>query len=108
VSRRLVFSPEAENDLRELYLYIAARSGPRRALDYVERIEVQCASLREFPERGTQRDDLWPGLRVIAFERRVSIALLVAGDTVTILRILYGGRELDSAFPKNDATREET
>jgi toxin ParE1/3/4 len=34
------------------------------------------------------------GLRVAGFERRVAIAFHIAPDTVTIDRILYGGRDL--------------
>ncbi|MDZ4366104.1 MAG: type II toxin-antitoxin system RelE/ParE family toxin [Afipia sp.] len=47
-----------------------------------------------FPERGTRRDDLSPGLRIVGFERRVTIAFVVEEDEVIVLNILYGGREL--------------
>lgn len=93
---KVVFSPEAENDLLELYLYIAERTGDARALAYVERLERYCKGFEEFPERGTSRDDLFPGLRVVGFERRVSIAFHVNVDTVTFDRLLYGGRDLES------------
>jgi hypothetical protein len=39
-----------------------------------------------------------PGLRIIGFGRRVTIAFHVAGDRITIDRILYGGRDLTRAF----------
>lgn len=74
---KVVFSPEAENDLLELYLYIAERTGDAHALVYIERLERYCKGFEEFPERGTSRDDLFPGLRVVGFERRVSIAFHV-------------------------------
>jgi toxin ParE1/3/4 len=96
VAHRVVFAPEAENDLLQLYLYIAERAGDARALAYVERLERYCQGFADFPERGTSRDDLFPGLRVVGFERRVSVAFHVTVDTVTFDRILYGGRDLDS------------
>lgn len=40
------------------------------------------------------RDDLLPGLRTVALERRVLIALTVTELDVTILRVLYAGRDL--------------
>jgi toxin ParE1/3/4 len=40
----------------------------------VGRIETYCFGLTDFPERGTMRDDLWPGLRTVGFERRATIA----------------------------------
>jgi toxin ParE1/3/4 len=96
--RRVVLSPEAQGDLRQLYFYIAERSGASRAIAYLERIESCCLNLGDFPERGTKRDDLWPGLRTMGFERRVTIAFTVAPEVVTVLRVLYGGRDLDAAF----------
>ena len=96
MTHRVVFAPEAEDDLLQLYLYIAERAEDARALAYIERLERYCQGFADFPERGTSRDDLFPGLRVVGFERRVSIAFHVTADTVTFDRILYGGRELES------------
>jgi toxin ParE1/3/4 len=98
VTLRLVFSPEARNDLRQLSNYIAEQSGSARAIAYLDRIEAFCMGLQDFPERGTRRDDLWPGLRTMGFERRVTVAFTVEANTVTILRILYGGRDLEVSF----------
>lgn len=88
-------------DLLELYEFIANASGPNRALGYIERIEDWCKSLQTFPERGNRRDDIRPVLRVMGFEHRVSIAFQVGADTVTILRILYAGREMERAFGRS-------
>jgi toxin ParE1/3/4 len=97
---RVVFTPEAEKDLNELFDYIADRDGRERAFHYIERIEDVCTSLRTMPERGTAREDLRPGLRLMGFERRAVIAFQVGSGLVAILRILYGGRSIDRAFPK--------
>ena len=51
-----------------------------------------------FPLRGTQRDDLLPGLRVTGFERRVTIAFVVTADAVLIEGIFYGGRDFEAEF----------
>ena len=93
---RIVFAPEARDDLKELYLFIAEQADGDRAMAYLERIENYCQGFANFPERGTRRDDLLPGLRVVGFERRVTIAFHVGADTVTFLRILYGGRDIDT------------
>lgn len=94
--RKVVFAPEARNDLKELYSFIAERSNADRAMAYVARIESYCRGFADYPERGVRRDDLFPGLRVVGFERRVTIAYRVSPDTVTFLRILYGGRDEDA------------
>ena len=95
------FAPEAKNDLFDLYDYIADRSSPTRALDYIERIEKTCICLDTLPQLGTRRDDLRPGLRLIGFEHRVLIAFRVSSGSVAILRILYGGRSVNLAFPQD-------
>lgn len=94
--REVVFAPEARDDLKELYLFIAKRSNPGRAVAYVDRIEAYCRGFADYAERGMRRDDLFPGLRVVGFERRVTIAFHVDADTVKFLRILYGGREIEA------------
>ena len=98
MSRRVSFSPDARNDLFRLYDYIAAAAGPNRALAYTERIEAYCVGFRDFPERGARHDYIRPGLRTVGFERRVLIAFHIAEETVVVDRILYGGRDLGSAF----------
>ena len=100
MKRRVVYSPEAREDLNNLFDYIAERTSADAALAYTLRIKSWCDSLADFAERGTQRDDLWPGLRIIGFEKRVAVAFHVTADTVTIDRILYGGRDLSRAFSK--------
>jgi toxin ParE1/3/4 len=100
VNYTVAFTPEAKNDLLNLYDYIADHSSTSRAMRYIERIEKSCMSLNTLPERGTRRDDLLPGLRVMGFERRVLIAFQVSSGSVAILRVLYGGRSVDLAFPQ--------
>lgn len=55
-------------------------------------------ALNLFPERGSRRDDLEPGVRTIGFERRVVIAFRVLSDEVEILRVFYGGQDVDAQF----------
>jgi len=51
--------------------------------------------LADFPERGTKRDDILPGLRTIGFERRVTIAFRVQETRVEIVTVAYGGRNFE-------------
>jgi toxin ParE1/3/4 len=98
----IIFTPEAQDDLLDLYDYIADHGSSARALRYLERIEKTCLSLSTLPVRGTCRNDLRPGLRVMGFERRVLIAFRVSDDSVAILRVLYGGRSVELAFPQEE------
>jgi toxin ParE1/3/4 len=93
MTRRLLFRPGAESDLDALDDYIAQDS-PERAFAFIQRIRGACDTLRQFPESGRARDDLSPGLRTLAFERRVVIAYLVSAEAVEIVRVFYGGRDM--------------
>jgi toxin ParE1/3/4 len=90
--RTVTFTPEARNDLLHLGDWIAERAGVDVALNYIERLEAYCAGFETAGERGQQRDDIRPGLRVVGFERRVAIAFTVSDIEVTILRLYYGGQ----------------
>jgi toxin ParE1/3/4 len=90
--RQVVFTPEARNDLFEIYDWIAEKASPQIAISYIDRIEAYCLRLELASERGHRRDDISPGLRIVGFERRVTIAFAVDDDRVTILRLFYGGQ----------------
>ena len=63
-------------------------------MGYIERIEKYCRGFVDFPHRRISRDDLLPGLRVVGFERRISLAFHIESNRVTLDKILYGGRDV--------------
>jgi plasmid stabilization system protein ParE len=65
-------------------------------------LSLSAKLLKTFPQRGHKRDDVLPGLRIIGFERRVTIAFVVTADAVLIEGILYGGRDIPAAFRATD------
>lgn len=95
------FHPQARADLMDLYNYIADAAGTGVAGAYIDRIEATCLSLQTFPERGTRREQIRPGLRTIGFERRATIAFLVIENEVLIVRIFHGGRDFERALHEN-------
>ena len=59
MTRRVVYSPEARQQLTDLYLWIASQSGfPNRAEAFVSAILDYCETLGDFPMVGRARDDL--------------------------------------------------
>lgn len=55
-------------------------------------IRDHCLGL--FPQRGTERVEIMPGLRIIGYRRAVSIAFAVERESVLILGIFYAGRNI--------------
>lgn len=96
--RDVTFAPEARDDLVRLYDWIATNSSTGVALVYLTRIESFCRGMGIASERGHTRDDIRPGLRIVGFERRITIAFVVTEQSVTILRIFYGGRDWEQQF----------
>ena len=94
------FSPEAIDDLERMHTHIAPRAGARVASAYVSRIYQYCISMGIFPQRGTRRDDLWQGLRLVGFERKATIAIEVMPNEVRIMRIFGRGQDVEAELGK--------
>ena len=95
MAHKLVYRPRANEDLEGIYRFIAQDS-PTRAFGFIEKIQLRCDLLREYPEQGRARPDLKPGLRVIPYGRSVVITYRVTGDTIEVLRIFYGGQDYET------------
>lgn len=91
----VVYSQEAKSQLLDLEEYLANRFYPKNAEKYVERIRRACLGLGLAPNRGRRRDDITAGVRMIGFERRVTIYYKLIEDRVNILGIHYAGYSPD-------------
>jgi len=95
---RVIFSPEAEEQLSELFHYIAAAASPGIAERYINAIITYCETLDTFPLRGAKRDDIRPGLRVTNYKGRTVIAFDVDAQQVSIIGVFYGGQDYETAL----------
>ncbi len=94
--RRVSLSRDARIDLAEIYDLVADAAGPSVAIGYIDRLKRWCLGFDLAAMRGRARDDILPGLRIVGFERRVTVAFLVRDEDVVILRLFYGGRDWES------------
>lgn len=102
MTRSVVYSPQARQQVTDIYDWIATASGfADRAVDFVSAILNVCDGLATFPMIGVARDDLRPGLRIVEFRRRVTVAYTISEETVEILGIYYGGRDYESLLLSN-------
>jgi plasmid stabilization system protein ParE len=102
MSYRVVFSPEAEEQLAALYRYVEAAASPDIAARYTDAIVTYCESLRTFPQRGTRRDDVRPGLRITHYKKRAVIAFGVTTDLVSIVGVFYGGQDYETLLHEGE------
>ncbi len=95
---RVVFSPEAEEQLANLYRYIVLAASPGIAERYVNAIIGYCEALETFPLRGAPRDDIRPGLRITNYKGRTVIAFAVDTRQVSVIGVFYGGQDYETAL----------
>jgi toxin ParE1/3/4 len=94
----LCVSRRAEEELREIWRYIAAENSAA-ADRLLLRIDDKLQILRDFPGVGTLRDDIRPGLRMLV---EGNYLLLyehdAANDTVELVSVIDGRRDLRTLF----------
>lgn len=96
--RDVIVLPEAERDLIQIRDYVKDQAGRDIANRYVDRIATFLSGLSHTSERGTLRSDVRPGLRIVGFERRLTVAFTVRDDRVYVLRIFTGGQNWHDAM----------
>lgn len=89
---RLRRLPQAIRDVDEIWEWIAADDV--RAADRLSaRIAEATDRLTDFPESGTPRAELGSGIRSLVVGRYV-VLYRVGADSVDIVRVVHGAREL--------------
>ncbi len=101
----IIMIPQAKNDLREIFRYIAFDlQSIQNATGQLERLETAIASLTTMPERFRVFDNpIWRerNLRIMPVDHYLVFYIPSREDrTVTVLRVLYGGRDIDSQLKR--------
>lgn len=97
---KIEISEQADKDLRNIYEYIAFElQAPENASDQIDRLEEHILSLDTMPEKYRIYDkEPWKsrGLHILPVGNYV-VLYIPDTDTkvVTILRIMYSGRDID-------------
>ncbi|CDZ73077.1 type II toxin-antitoxin system RelE/ParE family toxin [Neorhizobium galegae] len=95
MSHKVVFGRRASDDLEDLLIYLSPEMGAEQARTYVGKIQSYCLGFSTFPKRGMLRDDIRPGIRLVGYRYKATIAFFVEEDVVFIARIFHRGRNVD-------------
>jgi addiction module RelE/StbE family toxin len=87
---------EAKADLEDIGDRIAERN-PVRAVTYLRELRERALRIGEFPHAGPPRPKLGEGIRITVHGKYL-IIYRVRDETVQILRVLHGARDLDALF----------
>ncbi|MEA5534485.1 type II toxin-antitoxin system RelE/ParE family toxin [Crocosphaera sp. XPORK-15E] len=94
--RTCLISPEATEDLDEIFDYFASKNveaGER----FVITFEKKCEKLLQFPNMGRSYGDIEPSLRGIPLDNYIILYRLI-GNGVEIVRVVSGYRNLEYLF----------
>lgn len=93
-------APQANADLRAIADYIID-DNPARAISFVDELTAKFRVIAERPMSFRSRDDLRTGLRS-ALHGKYLILFRIEEETVHILRVLQGARNLTAIFKDNE------
>jgi toxin ParE1/3/4 len=108
-SRRWIvnLSPEADEDLIEIWGYLAREASERVADRQLQQIDATCARLKAWPYSGRKRDDLLAGMRSVPIRPYV-LFYRIHGDAVEIVRVLHGRRNIASIFTNRPSVKKRS
>ena len=98
---RVEEKPEVLQDYVTIAGHVEAWTSDRSLADRtVDAIRGYVKNLGDWPHRGTRRDDVRRGLRIVPFRKRTVIAFEIDDErrVVTILRVFYGGQDYDAVL----------
>ena len=97
---QVMLTPQAQSDLREIFKYIAVDlQSVQNATGQLDRLEKAIASLDQMPERYCVYDKpKWRerNLRIMPVDNYLVFYIPDhSSETVTVIRVMYGGRDID-------------
>ncbi len=100
---QVIYSPEALNDIRKIYSYIAYElQVPETATNQVNRIRHEIRTLDFMPMRYAIVDwEPWKSMQMHKLPVDNYIIFYIADSqrmTVTIIRIVYGGQDIEGSL----------
>ena len=95
--RPVIWSPEAEADLADIWRYYRDVAGQQMAEIRLRAIGKACSLLETHPLVGRARDEVRPGLRSVLASPHV-VFYRVNNESAQIVRILDGRRDIEDIF----------
>ena len=100
---RIEMTDQAENDLREIFEYVAfSLLAPDNAVRLLNRMEDRISALFQMPQRFKPYDkEPWNsrGLRMMPVDNFIVFYIPDSDKRiVTVIRVMYGGRDIDNVL----------
>ena len=99
----VLYGPDSPLEIALLEEWLVLNGAGFSTIDnYIKRLRNKCEAIGDLPYAGQRRDDLFPGLRTVGFEKRVLIAYRVHHDHVEIMNIFSYGRDYEAFYLDDD------
>jgi len=94
---RVIWSPEALDDIDRLWDYYAGKAGRATADKLLREVARIVAAIDDFPLAGRSRDEIRAGLRSLAASPQI-VFYRLKGDRPEIVRVLDGRQDIEEIF----------
>jgi toxin ParE1/3/4 len=95
---KVVYLPEAKEDLAEIWCYLADQSGSLEIADqFIASFDCEARRFADFPETGVLRSDLAPTLRCFRIEQYLALYIPHV-DGIEVVQIIHGFRDIPNLF----------
>ncbi|MEO1746275.1 MAG: type II toxin-antitoxin system RelE/ParE family toxin [Pseudomonadota bacterium] len=98
----VAYSETSQADISNIYFNIAKTVGPKAARAFVARLKAFCNAFDIAPNRGTLQTDIQHDLRIVGFERSITVAFRIKDDRVEFLRFFAKGTNWAEEFNDDD------
>jgi toxin ParE1/3/4 len=93
---QLLISSQAENDLDDIWFFIAQDS-PKNADKFLDLIQETCLIISDYPNMGEKRDEIISGVRSFPVGNYL-LFYVALNHGVEIIRVMHGSRDLKALF----------
>ena len=98
----IIWSPEARDDIDQLWDYYAQVAGQATADNIVRELGKVVNVIDDFPSAGRSRDEIRMGLRSLSATPQV-IFYRLNGDRPEIVRVLDGRQDIEEIFSEDES-----
>ncbi len=100
MSRTCRITPRASRDIEAIADYLAFQSSLASAERFLNGIDSIFQRIAQFPQIGRKRDELYPSLRSLPYEKYLIFYRLL-NDDIEILRVVSGYQDLTALFEES-------
>lgn len=99
----IIWSPEAREDINQLWDYYAQIAGQATADNIIREIAKVVRAIDDFPSAGRARDEIRVGLRSLSAAPQV-VFYRLNGDRPEIVRVLDGRQDIEEIFSEDESS----